>query len=456
MKKKNNYLNAFENADDHTAELLSERFLRLDEDKMNEMFEMSRKKYLNGTKNGNSDSSADYAEVKIRRKTNVTRYIAAAAALVLAAGAVTAGIRFLDGKNAQDTPYDSQIAVSDIPQAGNAPFGDVVYDDIRFISAAYVPYALEADEDTKAEIADAFCRTEWTEISEDDFQCPDGESHSVYVYNGGDPFSLVFYGNNYTEFRKGEEKKYYLSSGDAYSAVVKAADQPVENDQGFSDLVWIGMYWLKNDGIWDCKNVLPDETVTMFEDAPVPEEARLKEIRTGYPEYEYDYNETDIDGIAEVSDSIIIGTVESVSNSPVTSEDGGYARTMTRIKVIDSVRSGYLHEGDTADLISLGGYISLEDCVGSIILESTGGKYGEAEDKMSEEERQNIYYHEITGDGEVPVTGAVYAFFVMEHDGQYTVTGNQYGMLYRNGDEYVQKVGGEYRHFTFTELMELL
>ena len=115
---------------------------------------------------------------------------------------------------------------------------------------------------------------------------------------------------------------------------------------------------------------------------------------------------------------------------------------------------GDMELGDEAELMILGGYVSLRDKAGEIIYQ-TGGKYGEG-NTMTDEEIDNTYYHEIVYSGDLPVIGKELAFFVNGVDYGINVIGGEYGVLSKVGDSFCQRVDGEYKRFSYDEIMELM
>ena len=203
-----------------------------------------------------------------------------------------------------------------------------------------------------------------------------------------------------------------------------------------------------------------ENTTTVAEPEPflmaydVPEALSGKNITDIEPLYEFAADFTDIGNIAYFSEYIIYGKVTDISYKAVGDERAG-KHAVSVVKLESPIcLYGDMEPGDEAELMILGGYVSYRDKAGEVIYQ-TGGKYGEG-NTMTEEEIDNTYYHEIVYSGDLPVIGKELAFFVNGDDYGINVIGGEYGVLSRSGDRFWQRVDGEYKRFSYDEIMELM
>ena len=98
------------------------------------------------------------------------------------------------------------------------PFANYTSNPVCVTAPAYAPYLLEIEEQTASQLYDAFVSASWESVPSDT-PSPDGESFAVFVYNGGQPFKLEFYGDytvdyeheNITEKYKVDDKIYTMA-----------------------------------------------------------------------------------------------------------------------------------------------------------------------------------------------------------------------------------------------------
>ena len=186
----------------------------------------------------------------------------------------------------------------------------------------------------------------------------------------------------------------------------------------------------------------------------VPEALSGKNINEIEPLYEFAADFSDISNIADFSECIVYGKVTDISYKALGEEYSG-KHAVSVVKLESPVcLYGDMELGDEAELMILGGYVSLRDKAGEIIYQ-TGGKYGEGS-TMTDEEIDNTYYHEIVYSGDLPVIGMELAFFVNSDYYGITVIGGEYGVLSKVGDSFCQRVDGEYKRFSYDEIMELM
>jgi len=187
----------------------------------------------------------------------------------------------------------------------------------------------------------------------------------------------------------------------------------------------------------EAEKVLADETVDykISADPGVPEEFKGKKIIENYPLIEYADDFTKLDAVAKRADRLITAKVSGFSytwrGSP---ETGGTAWTVIHVAVTEDL-TGDIKSGETLDIYTMGGYISMRDKLGDI-LKSTGGKYGDK--PLSDEEIDGTVYREIIGSG-LPVIGGEYAFY-LEKDAAGAYEFIDGGYLLKRGDLFVREV----------------
>ncbi|HAG14632.1 MAG TPA: hypothetical protein DCG49_12350 [Ruminococcus sp.] len=102
------------------------------------------------------------------------------------------------------------------------PIEDFSNDEIRLAAAAYAPYVLDLSAEQQRALSDALLETKWLPCDE---QAPlaDGESYSIFVYHGGDPYRLTAYANGTVVLEQnGEESRWSITEA-ALQAIIAAA-----------------------------------------------------------------------------------------------------------------------------------------------------------------------------------------------------------------------------------------
>ena len=128
------------------------------------------------------------------------------------------------------------------------PFANYTSGPVRVTEPAYAPYLLEVEKQTASQLHDVFVNGLW-ELIPSDTPSPDGESFAVFVYNGGQPFKLEFFGDytvdyeheNITEKYKVDDKIYTMAHGIA---------NPANLGDIVDTLIWCEPEFLTNDKVW--------------------------------------------------------------------------------------------------------------------------------------------------------------------------------------------------------------
>ncbi len=457
MKKDDIDLRALENADEETIKRLSELVSPVSEKDRDRLFEKCEKRI--GRESGSEDTGTVVTGVETYRRPVWRSALAVAASFVLIAGACTGGalmLKSLGGGSDIDptaaTDTTTALAIEEIVSA--APFGDISGGRVRFLTPAYVPYVYDTfDAGTAAMLADVFNSSTWEELPADTPRS-DGESTFLYVNNGGQRFRLEFHPDNTAIYEKDGISARYSVSEEAYSLVRSLAHPTDPADALQGHLIWCKMEDLTPDGVWKNNEAVPED---IFEEAPVPEELAGTEVIENYPVYCYDFDIRNIDQIAENCDDLITGKVEKISYRVQRSGFISTPDTIITVTVTGDTAGRY-SAGDTVDIATAGGYVSMRD-----MLEGQIEEYGRSNIAMTDEEIDSQCYHVIVESGEVPFIGKEYAFFVADDtSGGLSSTGFEYGMLYKCDNTYIQRVvdsdsgAKSFNFFDMNGLRELL
>jgi len=425
-------LDRLENADDETIRRMSDNFRAVSDKKISEMYIRAEKMY-----NERKENAADSAEIQtvkiVEYRSSVRKKIIAAASAFI----VIAGGFVLFNKSSDRNTYISTEIISENNSDDEelnekeylSPFGDFSKWKIRCTDPAYVPYLLVAEPETVKNLSEIFNSSEWKEVSSNNAW--DGERATMWLNDGENCYELTVCPNNFIDVTTGEKTVHYIVSEDITAAARKAAYP----DDIHGKLIWSSPENLTEEGVWINNETVPDEIFEPYE----PEEMKDKIIKTDEPIYEFDYNPSEIESIGELSDNIVIGRVDSIScPSRGLSEDGRSAVTQISVTV-SSDTEGVFTEGDKVNLYMLGGYISLRESLGELLYKS-------------DEEKDNTFIHEIVWSGEVPFTGKEYAFYISEYNGEYSIPGGEYGILYKCDNTYIRR---NYNSFEFYDIDDL-
>lgn len=130
------------------------------------------------------------------------------------------------------------------------PFANYTFSPVRATSPAYVPYLLEVEEQTASQLYDAFVNASW-ELIPSDTPYPDGETFQVFVYNNGQPFKLVFYGDNTVEYEyENITERYKLDDTNVRKMAYDVAN-PVNLGDIVDTLIWCEPESFTNEKVWN-------------------------------------------------------------------------------------------------------------------------------------------------------------------------------------------------------------
>lgn len=177
------------------------------------------------------------------------RFVKILTALLLAVCLTACGSPSAVSKNPETTAVQTETS---------CPFGDISEDRIRLMAPAYAPYLLEADIETAQILAEAMSTSSW-ELADSELEMLDGEIYSVFVYNYGQPFRLLFYSGGYAvDYEQGGNVSRYKVEGDAHSVVSNVLHP--ENPEDITDkLVWCEPENVSVEGVWLSDNVAENE-----------------------------------------------------------------------------------------------------------------------------------------------------------------------------------------------------
>ncbi len=161
----------------------------------------------------------------------------------------------------QEITESSEDASSAKVRHGIAPFDDLSDAEIRFMSPAYAPYALEISAEEQKALAKTLDDADWEQysIEDNDNDAQDGENVTMYVNQSGDKSILKFYPLvNAVQFSKGDNlRQMYHVSPDAVQAVVDAAQK---DGEALTDhMTWCAEDTLNSDDFWKNFAVYPKE-----------------------------------------------------------------------------------------------------------------------------------------------------------------------------------------------------
>lgn len=451
MSKKELNLNELENADNETVERLSESYSAVSDKDISRLFSKTEKLYRERMEESEIEENTVISNVEIYRKPLWHRILAAVSALILVAGVGTGAAIFL--KNTKNKPVttipatDPEISeVNDVSEpASEAPFGDLTNDRIRFMTPAYAPCVYEISAEQVAEIAAGFNSATWEDIDVNT-PYPDGESVVLYVYNDGQPLRLTFYGDNTAECERNGSLSRYTVDPEVAGSIYRAAT-PEDPEILNANLYWCDAENFSQEKVWGNNEPIPQK---IFEPIPEPAECQGKKIEEIHPYYDYMYDITNIQSIADYSDNIVIGKVEEITYK---TQYGGEIPTPITIFTITATEdiNGEINAGERIEIEYPGGYISMRDSI-KYILEMNDGKFAD----LTDEEIDNTYYREIIGNGELPIIGKEYAFFVGGEKGNYHAAGYEYGSLYKNDNIFIFSGDDGYVYYDLDDLKAIM
>ncbi|MBD5160331.1 MAG: hypothetical protein HDT23_08855 [Ruminococcus sp.] len=151
------------------------------------------------------------------------------------------------GLSACGNTTTSEIISSEIEIT--CPFADYTFSPVRVTSPAYAPYLLEVEEQTASQLYDAFVNASW-ELIPSDTTYPDGESFHMFVYNNGQPFTLVFYGDYTVEYEYENTTERYKIDDTIYKMAHDTAN-PANLGDIVDTLIWCESEFLTNEKVWN-------------------------------------------------------------------------------------------------------------------------------------------------------------------------------------------------------------
>lgn len=119
---------------------------------------------------------------------------------------------------------------------------------------------LELDEKTVINLSETFENTSWELISPDT-PYPDGEAYCVFVYNNGQPFKLVFYGDFTVDYEHNNTiERYKYADSIIHSTVFNVAN-PDNLGEIYNTLIWCDPESFTNENVWKEHESQHNETV---------------------------------------------------------------------------------------------------------------------------------------------------------------------------------------------------
>ncbi len=181
---------------------------------------------------------------------------------------------------------------------------------------------------------------------------------------------------------------------------------------------------------------IPEHAFSVFEVPQIPDNLKDKEIIEYQPLYDFADDFSKITNTVKYADNVLIGDVKDISYIWKNNGNAGcIALTELKIEVNSDFKKS-IKQGTEIKLYLSGGFCPVTDSNGV--------------------EDENKYYHEIVNCGVVPKKNLTYAFFVHENNDNYSLVGEEYGILYKSDDYYYQHVDDDYLYFSENELKELM
>ena len=487
MKKDELDLDILENADTKTIETLSESYKALSDSDVSRLFARSEKLFKNRAAESDGEYSSTVSGVEVYRRPVWKKLLAAAASLVLIGSAVTGGALFYKNNaevklggdtltieemiaSAEEMPYipyefflenkkflmtidnftsegnPLQLSGGPYPDAAVAkPFRSLLVDGDSVV-ATLQNWMFPVVYDGKY-LGFANCGMSRAGSDSPEPSYWGGQMFAPQLNEAVQKGSLALFTTVDGTYGIYEDNTVVtLLAGAPYSGNITFEQVDQEYNLVTADSV-NNIVYQNGSIVWE--NVLspPDD---FFEEAPLTDELRGKNIIDMTPIYEFAYDYSVLDNITANADNIIIGRVNGISYKALTYESGGTPYTQIDVTVSEDA-AGKLQSGEKVSIYMLGGYISMRDRTGDTLYK-TGGKYGDGI-SMTEEEIDNTYYHEIIDSGEVPIAGNEYAFFVTNNeDGTYSAPGHEYGILYKYDKVYVRRDSNGLSYFTLDQL----
>jgi len=481
-------LDILENADDNTVNRLSKSYSAVSDKDMERMFLATEKLY----KSKAGESSEEYSETvsgtEIYRKPVWKKMLTAAAAFVLCAGVVTGSLFLLKDRSVRDTGNPGDISAADLIGSTEViPYVDIL--DMEMFGMSYESYTspenplqLSGGPYENAVVARPY---KTVLVDGSTVMAPLNVWHFPVVNEN----SYIGFINCDMRFSPNGEPSFFGSEG--YAPKLNEALQKgsialfgtvngtygiyedntvIELDVGIPSYSGNITFEQVNKGcnlitadsaddiiydkdgkVWNNLISVPDN---IFKAPTLPDELKGKHIREYEPIYEYAFDFEKIENDAEQAENLIIGTVDSISYKTEVFHHGGTPYTQIDVTVTGDI-AGKVSEGDKVSIITGGGYISMRELSGENLYK-TGGKYGDGIN-MTEEEIDNEYYHEKVFSGEVPIIGSEYAFFVSEvENGLYNSVGQEFGMLYKCENVYIQRNSSGYSFYDLEDLKAMM
>lgn len=441
MKDNELDLDMLENADDETVKRLAEEYRAAPESDLVRLFERSEKRFASRKTDDDTEAEMTVSGVERYRRPVWTRILTAASVVVLAAGAVTGGALLV--RDFSDRPDDTLSSAADPETAACravAPFGDISGSRVRCLSAAYAPYIYDAPAETAGELAEAFNLSSWDELNgEEEFF--DGETVTIFVDGAESRFQLTFCGDNTVEYKTDGITTRYSVSQEASAAAYKAA-APAELN---GHLIWSKFEDLTFDGVWKNNEPVPED---IFETPALPAELEGKYIIDTEPLYEYAFDMENIENDAQHADDFIIGKVTGIRFT----SRGGTAYTEIDVDVSEALKGETA--GESITVVIAGGYVSMREVISQ---PGVAAHASPDNSELKDYDVDNTYYHHIVGSAQVPIIGKEYAFFVSEIiDGRGWVTGEEYGILYKCDNLFIQRTTQGFNFYDIDDIKSMM
>lgn len=461
MNKDNLDLEMLENADEETVKRISEEYRALTEEDTAKLYKRSEELYRERM----GGYEAEESGVEIYRRPVWHKITAVAASLVLiAAGAGLGGMTIMNHlRSQQPAPSTDEVtATTDVtePQEETSPpsaepaeqvssqLDDIVIDTIRFMDPAYFDWIITSADVTAEMLAGEINFSAWQETAVDS-SYTESDYIELFIYNNGDPQDFIFYYDGCAaDHIIGDTVVRYTIPMETKRAVLEAV---IRSDEEGERILYSYDKAITA-GISENYEPMPEK---LLEPMPVPAELEGRNIidldYSATADYSYDINS--LPELGRHSCNVITGTVEGYSFRENQTSSSYTGETVLKITVTGDAMNE-LEPGTQTELVLPGGYRSMRQHYGDTLY-AEGGKYGDGID-MTEEEIDNTYYRYIFDNGEVPIVGKEYAFFVYDNGSGYGITGNNDSMLYKYDGVYIHKQDSGVLYLTMEDLKHMV
>ena len=153
----------------------------------------------------------------------------------------------------EDTVFVSEITypekipdfISDRPYDLSCPFPDFRDSPVRYCSAGYYPSMAKGNEEKVIELSDHLHSLPWRKLADNTSE-PDGEGFWIFVYNGGQNFTIEIFGAGVVRYQHDGLNEYYQCTD---KSLTRMAIEVYDFD-GPDSLIPSHIYCIQNGNVW--------------------------------------------------------------------------------------------------------------------------------------------------------------------------------------------------------------